>query len=250
MPVPQRSRPALTALAALVAVARLALSPPAAVAQQDARRPAPAAAFTLEQVKSYPFPNELTASPAGNRLAWALNERGLRNVWVAEGPEFRARQLTSYRADDGQELTSVSISPDGRYVVYVRGGEHGSNWDDAVLVNPTSSPAPSAMQIWSVPFAGGEPKLLADGDAPVLSPRGGVLAFEKERQIWTVPIDGSAPARRMFAARGDLGDARWSPDGSRLAFVSGRGDHAFVGVFTNDSTASRGSGPRKNSDLL
>jgi len=253
MPVPQRSH---LVLPALVAVAQLALSPPAVVAQQGARRPAPAPAFTIEQVKSYPFPNELTASPAGNRLAWALNERGLRNVWVAAGPEFRARQLTSYRVDDGQELTSVSISPDGRYVVYVRGGEHGSNWDDAVPVNPMSSPVPSAMQIWSVPFAGGEPKLLADGDAPVISPRGDVLAFEKERQIWTVPIDGSAPARRMFAARGELGDARWSPDGSRLAFVSGRGDHSFVGVFTNDSTpvlwlaptTSRDGSPRWSPD--
>ncbi|MDH5197248.1 MAG: prolyl oligopeptidase family serine peptidase, partial [Gemmatimonadota bacterium] len=28
----------------------------------------------------------------------------------------------------------------------------------------------------------------------------------------------------------------WSPDGSRLAFVSNRGDHAFVGVYAGDST--------------
>ena len=41
---------------------------------------------------------------------------------------------------------------------------------------------------------------------------------------------------RRDAARGQLGDAQWSPDGSRLAFVANRGDHAFVGVFTNDST--------------
>lgn len=66
--------------------------------------------FTIEQIKSYPFPNELTASASGSRIAWAFNERGARNVWVAEGPEFKARRLTNYENDDGQELTSLSIS--------------------------------------------------------------------------------------------------------------------------------------------
>ena len=99
------------------------------------------ASFSVEQVKSYPFPNELTAASSGSRIAWALNERGLRNVWVAEGPSFTARRLTSYNSDDGQELTSISISSDGKNVVYVRGGDHGGNWDESVPVNPTQNPA-------------------------------------------------------------------------------------------------------------
>lgn len=85
--------------------------------------------FTVEQIKSYPFPNELTAAATGSRIAWAFNERGLRNIWVAEGPDFQPHRLTNYNTDDGQELTSVTISADGKYVVYVRGGDHGSNFD-------------------------------------------------------------------------------------------------------------------------
>jgi hypothetical protein len=30
-------------------------------------------AFTVEQVKSYPFPGELTAANSGSRIAWTLN---------------------------------------------------------------------------------------------------------------------------------------------------------------------------------
>ena len=215
-----------------------------------------AQSFTMEQIKSYPFPNELTTAATGSRIAWAFNERGLRNVWVAEGPEFTVRQLTSYSVDDGQELTSLALSADGKYVVYVRGGDHGSNFDSSAPVNPAMSAVATRVQIWSVPFAGGEPKLLAEGDEPVVSPKSDRVAFVKDRGIWSVPLDGSTPAKRLFFARGDCGSPEWSPDGSRLGFVSSRGDHSFIGVYTNDSTpivyltpsTSRDSSPRWSPD--
>ncbi len=212
--------------------------------------------FTVEQIKSYPFPNELTCSATGSRIAWAFNERGVRNVWVAEGPEFRARQLTKYEADDGQELTSLAISADGKYVIYVRGGDHGSNFDSSVGVDPMLSPVQMKVQLWSAPFAGGEPKLLGEGDDPVISPKSDRVVFGKDRAIWSVPIDGSAQAKRLFFARGESNTPEWSPDGSRLAFVSNRGDHSFIGVYTDDSTpilyltptTSRDSSPRWSPD--
>ena len=52
--------------------------------------------LSMEQLKSYPFPNELTASSSGARIAWAFNEQGQRNIYVAEGPAFSARRLSNY----------------------------------------------------------------------------------------------------------------------------------------------------------
>ena len=226
------------------------------VEAQRAVRSSQPSSFSLEQIKGYPFPNELTTSATGSKLAWAFNERGKRNVWVAEGPEFKARQLTNYEIDDGQELTSLSISADGKYVIYVRGGDHGSNFDSSVGVNPALTVMQTKVQVWSVPFAGGDPKLLSDGDEPVISPKSDRVVFVKERGIWSAPLDGSTPANKFFYARGECGDAQWSPDGTRLAFVSNRGDHSFIGVYTSESSpilflqpsTSRDSSPRWSPD--
>jgi len=120
--------------------------------------------------------------------------------------------------------------------VYVRGGDHGSNFDSSVGVNPALAVVQTKVQIWSVAFAGGEPKLLGEGDEPIISPKSDRVAFLKDRGIWSSPIDGSTPAKRLFFARGECGSPEWSPDGNRLGFVSNRGDHSFVGIYTNDST--------------
>ncbi|MCK8490251.1 prolyl oligopeptidase family serine peptidase [Spirosoma sp. RP8] len=198
--------------------------------------PLQAQTFSLEAVKSYPFPTELTSSAKGSRIAWSFNEQGKRNVYVAEGPDFTPRKLTSYGEDDGQEITSLAVSDDGQWVIYVRGGDHGSNWDDEQPVNVTSSPVPPKVQIWSIPFAGGEAKALAEGEEPVISPKSDRVAFVKGGQIWIAPINGSSAAKPFFNAKGTNGSLEWSPDGSKLAFVCDRKDHAFVGVFTNETT--------------
>jgi Tol biopolymer transport system component len=226
----------------------LHITHPFVLGAQPGRSNPPSAGFTIAQVKSYAFPNELVAAPTGSRVAWALNEQGLRNIWVAEGPDFAARRLTNYTSDDGQELTSVSLSNDGRHVVYVRGGDHGSNFDSSVPVNPTENPAGSKVQVWAVPFAGGEPKALSEGDNPVISPAGDRVAFTRSREIWVAPIDGSSAAKKLFTVRGELGSPEWSPDGSRLSFIATRGEHAWIGIFSNDSTPIKWIAPTTSRD--
>jgi dipeptidyl aminopeptidase/acylaminoacyl peptidase len=189
--------------------------------------------FTLDQLMGYPFPENLIAAPAGGRIAWTFNQRGVRNIYVADAPDFVPRKVTPYDSDDGQELTNLSFSDDGSTIVYVRGGDHGSNWpaEGGLQPDPASSPVQQKMQVFAVAATGGAPRLIGEGDEPAIAPKTHRVAFLRDRRIWIAPADGSKPAESIFV-RGTSGAAVWSPDGQTLAFVSDRDDHSFIALFT------------------
>ena len=184
-------------------------------------------AFTLEQVLEPPFPTGLVAAPAGGRVAWVFDAAGVRNVWVAEPPDYRGRQLTTYTEDDGQRLSDLEWAPDGHTLLYVRGGEE----EGGEYPNPRGKPTVPEQQVWAVAIDKGAPRLIGEGQAPKVSPRDNRVAFLRKGQIWWAPLDGGDVPQQLLQTRGRCGSLRWSPDGSQLAFVSDRKDHSFIGVY-------------------
>jgi dipeptidyl aminopeptidase/acylaminoacyl peptidase len=215
---------------------------------------AQARGFTLEQVLSSPFPADLVAARRGQRVAWTFDAEGRRNLWVAEGPRFQARQLTRYDRDDGQELSELSFSADGNWVVYVRGT--GPN-RAGELANPTSDPEGGKEQVLAVNWTTGQVRVLGEGEAPAPSPAGPQVVFENGGKLWVNTLGAATgEARQLFKARGSNGSPQWSPDGRLVAFVSARGDHSFVGVYDTvrktvdfvSPSVDRDSNPRWSAD--
>lgn len=73
--------------------------------------------------------------------------------------------------------------------------------------------------------------------APVVSPDGRHAVFavtepaydakDQVSDLWVVPVDGSAPPRKLTQTRGGESGAEWSPDGTKLVFSARRdGDEA------------------------
>ncbi|HBY62824.1 MAG TPA: S9 family peptidase, partial [Solibacterales bacterium] len=112
----------------------------------------PAAPYSLEQILGSAFPSELTAAPVGARVAWVSNDRGVRNIWIADGPAWQGRAVTTYKDDDGQDLTSLTWTPDGKNIVFVRGGGANRAGD---IPNPTHQPEGAEQAVWLVSAEGG-----------------------------------------------------------------------------------------------
>src|SRR6201996_373233 len=187
--------------------------------------------FTLEQVMSAPFVSDLTAAPAGARVAWVANDKGRRNIWVAQlGSHASAQQITHYAEDDGQEISGLAWSADGEWLAYTRGGD--AEWPERPAPNPALLTAGVKQEMWLIAAKGGTPRDIGEGHAAAISPLGDVIAYLLHGQICTASLkDAAAKPQQLLQARGEEQGLRWSPDGSALAFVSSRDDHSFVGVY-------------------
>jgi len=209
---------------------------------------------TLEQVLSSPFPTNLVAAENAGRIAWVFAAKGQRNVWIADAPNFEARQVTHYTGDDGMPIAALKLTPDGKTVVYARGSEANSAGE---IADPTSGVEKRVQQVWAADVEKGEPRLLGDmgcGEEDCediqISPNGEFAVWSAKKQIWIAPISGKDKAKALTYARGNNLQPKWSPDGKKIAFVSDRGDHSFIGIYEFGRSTLRYVSPSADRDQL
>jgi WD40 repeat protein len=216
--------------------------------------------FTLEQVMSSPFPTNLVAAKQGSRVAWVFDAKGVRNVWVADGPDFvqTARQVTHYGADDGQPIASLRLTSDGKTAVFVLGSELNGAQESA---NPDSWTKGAKQQVFGVDVDSKNkavtPRLLGDMGCPEegcedleISPDGKWAVWSAKKKLWLSSIDGKEQAKEFAAVRGAADQPKWSPDGKHIAFVSRRDGHSLVAIYDFDGDSIRYLAPSVDKDSM
>ena len=185
--------------------------------------------FTVADALSAPFMNQLTAAPAKNRVAWFVDDEGKRNVWAAS-PMEKARSLTHYTDDDGQDIDDITWSPDGERVAYTHGtGPEGT--EHPVAANPAHLQTDVQQRIELATWDGSV-RVIGEGHAAAFSTDGKRLFYIHSGKIYAASVtDATGKPEQLVTAQGHASQLRPSPDGAKLAFVSHRGDHNFIGVF-------------------
>ena len=203
---------------------------------------------SVREIDGAPFAATLVAAKAADAVAFVLNARGVRNVWVRDSTRAAARMVTAFTEDDGQDITSLAFAADGRTLYFVRGGAPNRSGE---IPNPTSDPTGAEQAIWRVKLDGSRAARLTEGSSPTPSPTGTDIVFMRRGAAFhgTLLGDSLRTPQPLFKMRGSASTLRWSPSGRQLAFVSNRGTHSFVGVYDMIAKTLRWMAPSTDGDV-
>src|SRR5215471_11804491 len=203
---------------------------------------------------SFKSATDAAYAPDGKSIYFVTDFGGaLQKVNVSETGEPIGEPVKVLDAS-GSRIRQASISADGKRIVYSALSTSGDIWSTDILPEghkTTASPiqlthakntrnstpvfSPDAnkiayvvlnvgksFQVWVMDAAGDHNKQLADnGTFPAWFPDGNRIAFLSEGAYWSVPLQGGEK-NKLFDFGGDVGIARLSPDGTRVAFHSTR----------------------------
>ena len=164
-------------------------------------------------------------------FAWLVRQGENSILMFARAPDFRPVKLFAQTDVDGQPITSVEISPNGKFVAF-RTGVPFSGTGEAF--NPASLIETPKATLWLMATdAGAKPVNIGAGTVHSFSPDGKRMLFRQGRDLMSVDLADPAAKPTMLVPGGaGFGQAVWTKDGRTMFFVQDRGGWSFLGRYT------------------
>ena len=186
------------------------------------------------------------------QIAFIREVKGIRQLFCIESDGYNSQQLTNISEN---VYHGLSWSPDGKNIVFdtQSAGIYIVNLESKItkfLCNggvPTWSPEGSKIalvdnkKIYIIDASGGTPKQLIEFEAGAInwSPGGQKLAlrsFGSITQIYTVDVDGGGLTKISREPTIQDDGPRWSPDGTKILYISTINDDTEIFVANSDGT--------------
>jgi eukaryotic-like serine/threonine-protein kinase len=145
-------------------------------------------------------------SPGGRYIVFDSERTGSEQIWRMDSDGNNPKQLT----DGPFQGDGADCSPDGKWVVYSKGG--------------------AEKGVWKVHMEGGDPVRLndAEADGPIVSPDGKTIAYLYEdpsadppRGVAIMAFEGGRPTKRFDIPQRPW--LRWAADGRSLLYTKNEG---------------------------
>lgn len=178
----------------------------------------------------FPMATEISAArvPA---FAWLMRQGTNSSLMFVDASGFKPVRLVARSDADGQPISDITVSPDGKFVAFQTGAAFGSSGD---AFNPASLIETPKVTLWIVRTRGSvQPISIGPGSSPVFSPDGKTMLYRSGRDLWSVDLANieRKPTLRVIGGAA-FGRPIWTNDCKTLIFVEDRGGWAFLGQYT------------------
>jgi len=185
---------------------------------------APPAALAGGVFDGWRYTTEAVGARDADRIAWIDQHLSATELRVADGPDYHPVEVARSAPNDGVPIEALSISADGRWLAWDRGG-----------VGDAAGRGELADRgVWLL-GPGGAPCRVADGARPTLSPDNARVAWMSRGRLWVAPLLADCAATAAAAvevAGGGVVAPVWSPDGRTLAFETPVGRARRIGLWS------------------
>ncbi|WP_034833858.1 prolyl oligopeptidase family serine peptidase [Endozoicomonas numazuensis] len=187
---------------------------------------------SLDEYLGFTFAQNMVSARHKDRLVWIRTTKGIRNLFIASAPGYDPAQVSAWREDDGQMISGLQISDEGRYLLFIRG--EGKN----VLgeyPNPLSLNTPPKQMLWFIDLDSRDshPVELAETHLACFRPDSTEIYFCKKGQLFKIDTASSSlEPEEVLSTRGNITELSWTEQGDRLAMTISRHRHSFIGIHT------------------